>query len=252
MTFAIQHIVPAQVLAPRVNRVVFISYLDEAGLSKQETHLVVAGIVVPDKKLLDGENALERVLEKHIPEADHEGFEFHAHDLFTGSNYFGNKHKWPQTKRTLIIKDVLDVLIELDLPVIYGAINKTAHRAKYYTPFDEHGLAFMFFVERIDKWVADCNSSECCLLIADETKKEKVIRSSLRQYRKQKIPIGRPVKLDHITDTIYFADSKASWGLQIADFCNYFIKRHLIGGNELAEKVYQYFKEQIQEGTVFP
>jgi hypothetical protein len=252
MTLVVQHIVPSPVSAPRVNNVVFISYLDEAGLSKHETHLVVAGIIVEDHELLNGETALERVLEKHIPEADREGFEFHAHALFTGSDYFSNKSKWPLAKRKVVIKDVVDILKKLKLPIISGAIHKANLRAKYHTPFDEHGLAFMLFAERVNKWVAGCKPDDCCLLIADETKKKRVIKSSLRQYRKQKIPIGNPDKLTHITDTIYFADSCDSWGLQLADFCNYFIKRHLIGGNELAEKVYQYFKDRIHESTVFP
>jgi len=70
---------------------VYISYLDEAGLSKHETYLVVAGIVVPDNEMLKGEAALERILKKRIPEADHGRFEFHAHSLFTG-NYFIKRH----------------------------------------------------------------------------------------------------------------------------------------------------------------
>jgi hypothetical protein len=139
-----------------MNRVVYISYLDEAGLSKHETYLVVTGIVVPDNEMLKGEAALERILKKRIPEADHGRFEFHAHSLFTGSDYFSNKSKWTLAKRKLIIKDVLDILIDLDLPIIYGAINKACLKAKYYTPFDEHGLAFMLFAERVNKWVSFC------------------------------------------------------------------------------------------------
>jgi hypothetical protein len=173
---------------------------------------------------------LDQVLEKHISEDDRDGFEFHAYDLFTGNGYFSNKYRWPWKKRSVIIKDVLDILLKFDLPILYGAVNKARHTRKYFTPFDQHGLAFMLFAERVDAWVSGCAPSDCCLLIADETKKKRVIISSLRKYRKQQIPIGRPVKLDHITDTILFADSSDSWGLQVADFCNYFIKRHLIGG----------------------
>jgi hypothetical protein len=36
------------ITAPKVDHVVYISYLDEAGFSKSETHLVVAGILVKD------------------------------------------------------------------------------------------------------------------------------------------------------------------------------------------------------------
>ncbi len=250
MNLPVQHIAP--IPESRVNSVVFVSYLDEAGTSRDETHLVVAGIVVRDNDMLKGEAALDAVLKKRIPKADHDGFEFHAHHLFTGSKYFRNKFDWPQKKRSLIIKDVLDILLNLDLPIIYGAVNKAALKAKYFTPFDEHGLAFMLFAERVNSWVSGCDPFDVCLLIADETSKKKGIKSSLKKYRKDKIPIGRPEKLDKISDSILFAESHDSWGLQVADFCNYFIKRHLIGGNELAEKIYQYFSKQIKDSRVFP
>jgi hypothetical protein len=36
-------------------------------------------------------------------------------------------------------------------------------------------------------------------------------------------------KLEHVIDTIYFGDSKESRALQLADVCNYVIRRHLVG-----------------------
>jgi Protein of unknown function (DUF3800) len=228
---------------------VFIAYLDEAGLSKSETHLVVAGIIVKEDQLIECEKQLDAVLEKHIPENDREGFEFHAHALFTGKRYF---RKWPPKKRKLVIKDVLDSLMNFNLPIIYGAIDKPKHERRYATPFDAHDLAFMLFAERVDGWLASKAPFEVCILIADETKRNTIIKSSLRQYRKEGIPIGNSRKLYNIADAIYFANSKDTWGLQLADFCSYFIKRHLIGGNDTAEKIYKYFSAQIDRWRILP
>lgn len=240
------------VIAPKVNHVVYISYLDEAGLSNDETHLVVAGILVKDDQIKPCEHELESILKKHIPEDDQDGFEFHAHHLFTGSRYFSNKSAWPWAKRQSIIKEVLDILINHSLPISFGAINKARLKQKYREPFNPHDLAFMFFAERMNRLVAN-RKNDICLLIADETTRKKIIKSSLREYRKMKIPLGDlDERLDNIADTILFADSRDSWGLQVADFCNYFIKRHLIGGNDNAEALYQRFGGQIKNSRVFP
>jgi Protein of unknown function (DUF3800) len=113
----------------------------------------------------------------------------------------------------------------------------------------------MLFAERVDDWLASKAPFEVCILIADETDRNKIIKSSLRLYRKEGIPIGhssKPRKLNNIADVIYFGDSKDTWGLQLADFCSYFIKRHLIGGNELAEKMYKHFSKQIDRWRILP
>jgi Protein of unknown function (DUF3800) len=234
---------------------VYIVYLDEAGTSDQETHLVVAGIIVKEDQLLECEEQLDAVLKKHIPEEDREGFEFHAHELFGGRGYFKNRREWSPQKRESIIKDVLDSLLKFNLPIIYGAIDKPKHREKYFYPFNAHDLAFMLFAERVDGWIASNAPFEVCILIADESDRDKIIKTSLRQYRKAGIEIGhseKPKKLYNIADAIYFGDSKDSWGLQLADFCCYFIKCHLIGGNEFAEKMYNHFAKQIARHRTLP
>src|SRR4030095_13588996 len=166
-----------------------------------------------------------------------------------------NKRKWTLIKRQWIIKDVLDSLLKFKLPIIYGAIDKPKHREKYFYPFNAHDLAFMLFAERVDGWIASKAPFERYILIADESDRDKIIKTSLRQYRKAGIAIGhseKPKKLCNIVDAIYFGDSKDSWGLQLADFCCCFIKRHLIGGNELAEKMYKYFANQIERYRILP
>jgi len=233
----------------------YIVYLDEAGTSDHETHLVVAGIIVKEDYLLECEEQLETVLKKHIPEEDREDFEFHAHELFGGRGYFKNRREWPPEKRQRIIIDVLDSLMIFNLPIIYGAIDKPKHRKKYFYPINAHDLAFMLFAERVDRWIASKAPFERCILIADESDRDKIIKTSLRQYRKAGIEIGhseKPKKLSNIADAIYFGDSKDSWGLQLADFCCYFIKRHLIGGNELAETMYKHFANQIERYRILP
>jgi Protein of unknown function (DUF3800) len=68
------------------------------------------------------------------------------------------------------------------------------------------------------------------MLICDETKVKSDFKKSLKQYQKFGIPLGiKNEKLDHIVDTIHFADSHECPGIQLADAVNYFIKRAALG-----------------------
>ena len=67
---------------------------------------------------------------------------------------------------------------------------------------------------------------------------------------------GRPLmdefpttKLDHIIDTVYFGDSKESRALQIADACNYIIRRHLAGKPDAAS-YFNMLVPQLQLGPI--
>jgi hypothetical protein len=51
-------------------------------------------------------------------------------------------------------------------------------------------------------------------------------------------------RLWHAHDSMFFSDSKDSVGIQMADLCNYFLKRHLSGEVE-PQNFYQMFAEQI-------
>ena len=63
--------------------------MDESGLSSREPLLVEAGIIVHgDEQVIPIEEHLERLVEKHIPAHQREGFFFHATDIYGG----GDKH----------------------------------------------------------------------------------------------------------------------------------------------------------------
>jgi hypothetical protein len=65
------------------------------------------------------------------------------------------------------------------------------------------------------------------------------MKASLRQYQQTAISIDEPTtQFKHILDTVYFGNSHESIGLQLADACNFFIKRHHMGDTS-AERFFQ-------------
>lgn len=74
------------------------------------------------------------------------------------------------------------------------------------------------------------------------------MKRSLAAYQKA-VPIpGIPAtRFDHIVDTVYFGQSNESYGIQLADACNFFLKQHL-AGNQAAERFYAILKDQIVGG----
>ena len=205
-------------------------YMDEAGYSgrnlddpQQPIHIVGA-VVIKDSDWLDIEGKVDEIIDDYILNLkDRESFEFHTSDLYQGRGYFD---KWDWKTRMEILTRLVRVIVDGNLPVIYGAVNKQKLKAQYRYPADPHDLAFLLCAERIEGWFASNAPSETGMFIADETKAKYEMKTSLRQYRRTGIPLGyKGTKLNHIIETIHFADSKECFGIQLADCCNYFIKR---------------------------
>jgi hypothetical protein len=119
-------------------------------------------------------------------------------------------------------------------------------------PADPHDLAFLLCAERVERWFAKEADQETGMLIGDETRAKAEMKKSLRSYRKVGIPLGiKEERLEHIIDTIHFADSHESFGIQLADFCAYFIKRGAAGKKD-SQEFCDAISSCVFQGTVFP
>ena len=75
----------------------------------------------------------------------------------------------------------------------------------------------------------DTQSLQKILWIANTAKAGALMKEGLRLFQQTPMFPDLPeTKLEHIIDTIYFGDSKESRGLQLADACNFVIKRRLM------------------------
>jgi hypothetical protein len=234
---------------------VYLIYLDESGNTgsrlddpQQPIHTIV-GVIVRDRHWHTCESQMNGIIEDYIPPADRQGFEFHTSDLFQGRRYFAG---WQWVVREEILNRLIGIITNCNLPMIYGAVHKPRLAAQYAYPADPHALAFLFLAERIEGWFQQHANDDTGMFIADETKADAEMRKSLRDYRTVGIPLGiRDIRLEHIVETVHFADSRLSVGIQIADVANYFVRRHL-EAKANSERFYQAFQGLIADSRVFP
>jgi hypothetical protein len=89
------------------------------------------------------------------------------------------------------------------------------------------------------------------LWIADESRAKLPMNASLRRYQRRAIMPDEPTtKFDYILDTVYFGQSHEAIGLQLADACNSFIKRHHMGDSS-AERFFQMVYPFIPERDAY-
>jgi len=215
---------------------VYLIYVDEAGNTgtrlddvQQPIHVVV-GLPVPDSQWRGIEAAVSALVIDRIPEPDRPSFEFHAHELHSGKGYFRG---WLPTIRQDIGMQLLAILSRFSLKLIWGACHKPTLANNYRYPMHPHDLAFLLVAERCERFLTGTGEGHLGMFIADRNAEvQGMIRTSLRQYRSEGIPLGLSrERLDHIIEDIHFQSSQASYFLQLADFCAYYIKRSLVSGN---------------------
>jgi hypothetical protein len=233
----------------------YLIYLDEAGNTgsrlddpDQPIH-VVGAIIIADKDWLAIEEVFNGLVARLIPKKlERRGFEFHAADLFFGHGFF---EAWSNDDRNGLVNEVLDIVTGNKLPIIYGAVNKPEFQKKYRRPSAPHDVAFLFAAERVERWFKKEAGDAVGMFIADETKADKDMKASLPQYRELISFGGRGDRLEHIIETIHFAASTETYGIQLADLVSYLIKRKLMGKANTM-RFYERIEPLIYDARVFP
>lgn len=233
----------------------YLIYLDEAGNTgfrlddpDQPIH-VVGAVIIADKNWLAIEDVFNALVARVAPKkADRRGFEFHAADLVYGHGFF---ETWSIEDRNALVNELLDIVTTNELPIVYGAVNKPELKKKYAYPSVPHDLAFLLTAERVERWFKNRAKDAVGMFIADETKADKDMKASLPQYRELIAFGGRGDRLEHIIETIHFAASTETYGIQLADLVSYLIKRKLMGKATTME-FYKRIQPLIYTGRMFP
>jgi hypothetical protein len=219
-----------------------LTYFDDAGLFDPQKPFIVAGAVMvdADQQMIAVEDYLGRLVQKHIPEEDQDGFVFHAMDLWHGGPYFV-RDKWPLAKRLEILADLAAIPEKFDLLVTFGYQDRT-FIPRYQFPEstsdkDKELVVYADVVARlcetVEKFMREIASKEVALLIAED---RDTVRSRLKEahnlYRdhnrmKKANPMLRYFPFHHIRDALHFAKKNESAHLQIADVCTFVISRRL-------------------------
>jgi hypothetical protein len=202
-----------------------------------------------------------------LPEGFPPDFEFHAHELFHGTGFFEN---WEQSKRFHIFEQCMKAVAQLQLPVLYGAVDKEKLAKQIYKSANPLDMSFRLCVEQVQKWLKASNPWEIGLLISDsfDDGKKRNLKQVFREYRKKFAvealevmervhSTGPPgfqtpgqILPSNLLDDMYFGDSRDSVGIQAADMCAFLIRRHLAGKQD-SEWLFRIIEPHVS-GSVWP
>lgn len=91
---------------------------------------------------------------------------------------------------------MIDVLIKHNLPVLYISIDKAKHKQTHTEPTPPDELAFMFFTEIFDDYLASLEMNDNTgLIISDKVSVEEKLKVNLTEYQQKKLLIIRGNKL---------------------------------------------------------
>ena len=187
---------------------------------------------------------MEELVDQYVPEEQRKDFEFHAHNLY------GQFHR---SDYRALLTGLLSLPVKHGVPIFYAAVSRAwLHKdPSRNSEITEAGLAFLTCALRVNAWIHSLNPNEQVLWIADNSRVAKEMRTAHTVFHDKPI-VGQFefMRLRHIIDTIYFGDSKNSRALQLADACNFAIKRHLMKKPD-AERLFQLIAPIVFSGPTW-
>ena len=233
---------------------VFIAYIDDSGTDANSPIQVVGAVLVKDSEFQNLEVNLAVILSDLLPETALPQFEeFKATDLYHNKQIFGEVSP---DACTAAFGQILQLVSDCTLAVVYGAVDKQKHRNTRYKTANPLDVAFCTCIEGIQSWMKEKANNDLCILVADDDESSLKVKAAFKETfrslrQRMRPPDFSSGKLDCIHDAIYFGDSKDSIGIQIADICSFVIRKHL--ENPVAvEGFYRLLEPRIYAGTVHP
>ncbi len=238
-------------------------YFDEAGLGDElvEPITVVAGVLIhADQQLRRIEADTDELIQTLVPAEARRGFEsgikpsfeFHAKDLFSGSK----THPWKKAVRHHIFSEFLKLFEKYRLPIVTGSAIRADIRQmlsrdgrkpqQKILDLASHNFAFNDATRKADFILRHFAPTEVGICFADETlfQRKDWLRTMLSFFRKTSLAGDLNGRMEHLVDTLYFASSHESVGLQLADAASFLVKRHLMAKQD-SEPFFQLIESSI-------
>ncbi len=238
-------------------RLVRLAYFDHAGSSsiKDEPVGITASLLVHgdrEWRLIERyRDALIEDAQWGLTEEQRLNFEFHAKDLFwSGKSPF---KKWTKEKRHDLLEGFVKLIPKFNLPIFLGAIDRAGFRLDYATegrPLKPNAVAaeelhtFFECAYSIDSWMKVEIDDEVAICIFDRADEDIMlgIKQNLRKYRHYSARMRGLMWFPHLVEIANFADPKESFGLELADSCSFFVKRHLMDTDDTDADSERFFK----------
>ena len=199
-------------------------YIDETGSdgvhSTRHPLLTVAAVLVPETKVMDLHDAMRKLTWAHLGWLPSD-FEFHGEELWGGGGHWKGKS---YEELMAAYEAAIGLLDELDLFVSWASIYKEGLHRRHGGGADANAypLALQFLLEKIDR-VPD---GYLQLVIADEAK-EHELKAVRMVADMQHLGLGEVAgrTLTSVIDSLHFARSHDSPGVQMADLVAYVLQR---------------------------
>lgn len=243
-----------------------IAYLDKSGRSRPEPIIVVGGVLVHgDRDYRRIEGALIHLAGDTIPEADRDGFVFHANHLLHAGGYFKNKEIWPKERRYPILRKLAGIVSAFRLPVVFGHLVKAPYRAEVAsvltdrpprvreedTDIGEHMSVVAQAEIAIELAMRYYPRDEICIVVCEDTDRvrravkdaHKLLRDPARIADTEFAEFST-LPLTKVVDTPHFAAKGDLPLLQLADLCAFLIMRRF-GRHEASQEFFEIIAPQI-------
>ena len=189
------------------------------------TWYTMAGIILTETQHNNCTKRAKEILKKYIPDklADSslKHYELHYTDIIHGNNIFKEMNK---EKRLNIVKDVFDLLLEINAPIIATSINKIQLCKCYKKPYHPMELVFRSLLHKLSMYCGN-KKKNAGVVYDDEGITDYVNKIRLMQaWKKYGSTIqGReydPIyknQLEYVKE-LKFHSSYSDVGIQLADF----------------------------------
>jgi len=204
-------------------------YVDESGNpdGAEDKYFVLGGVAVFEREVYWINEQVNTVAAKYFPGTD---IEFHAQAI--SSHRDEPWHSCPTERRNAIIDELCNTICSRHVTLFAIALEKA-------TTNDPVGRAFEEICNRFDLFLRRLHSrgdTQRGLIIFDESRYENSLQTLLAEYRSLGTRYGSTVK--NFADVPFFANSKATRLLQLADLVAYAVfRRYERGDTRLIDKI---------------
>ena len=194
----------------------YLLYVDESGNpdGAEDRYFILGGIAVFERQTYWLNSAVDQLQETILPGAQ---VEFHAQAIT--SHHEDPWHSLPTVTRTKTLEGLCKIICDCKEAVLFAvAVERAITNDPVARAFEELCNRFDLFLKRL---YAQGNKQRG-LIIFDETRYERILQALLEGYRSTGTRFG---KVHNFADVPFFADSKSTRLLQLADLVAYAVYR---------------------------
>ncbi len=212
---------------------------------------VLLGLSLEENAWIQAHEKTTSLLRKFLPSVTPRELKYSA--LIAGAPPY---EKLSRLQRKELADAVFGLILELKPVLFAAAIDKLSHKRQYggnaYSP---HVWALQLIAPRFHKYLDRIKALGIFVMDAEERKRDTMLKELIQDAREQGIVLKTPYRplltntnLPRIIESVLFAKSDDSPGLQLADFAGHAVWRHFERKqSDRYNQIYRLFDENMGE-----